>query len=306
LSASVSFYTTPSPDYAGEIVAAFEKKYPDIKVTYAHDHAARFLERVLQEALEGSCAADVMLLNGQQAQVLKQRGLLQPYRSPEAESFPDRARDPDGFGAQVFMVPFSLAYNTEKLAREEVPATYEALLDARWRGQLLFPDPRLSGSGAGWYALMKDAMGEEFLIRLAQQRLICKQNPEDRLARGEAQVLLAAMVDRIEKLKLKGDPVEWHPMPVMMAAGPHAVLFRNAPHPEEGKRLIDFFLSQEGQTIMSAYHISNRPGIRMRDPVFEAELRRLAGCNLKTFDSRHGQDYQKNQLSCVSLFVRED
>jgi iron(III) transport system substrate-binding protein len=303
-SSSVCFYTTPSPDYADELVSAFEKKYPGIRVTHDHDHAARFFERALNESLERRCPADVMLLNRQQADALKQRGLLQPYRSPEAQSFPDRAQDSDGFGAQVFMVPFSLAYHRQKLSREAVPTTYEALLHRRWKRQLLFPDPRLSGSGCGWYAIMKDEMGEEFLRRLAAQELICAQHAEERLAAGDGSILLAAMVDRIEKLKLKGAPVEWIPMPVMMVAGPHAVLFRDAPHPEDGKRLIDFFLSETGQTIMSRYHIPNRPGINMRDPMFVTELERLEGCRLATFGSQHGRDYEINQVKCVELFAR--
>ena len=305
-SSSVCFYTTPSPDYAGEIVAAFETQYPGIKVSYDHDHAARFFARVLQELTEGRCPADVMLLNRQQAEALKQRGFLQPYRSSEAQSFPERAQDADGFATQVFMVPFSLAYHTGKVARQEVPATYEALLAPCWRDQLLFPDPRLSGSGSGWYAIMKDQMGEAFLRSLAAQNLLCRQHAEDRLAAGEGTILIAAMIDRIEKLKLKGAPVDWITMPVMMVAGPHVVLFSAAPNPEAGKRLIDFFLSETGQTIMSRYHIPNRPGINMRNPMFAGELERLQSCRLTTFSAEHGRDYEMNQSSCVELFTRSN
>ena len=305
-SSSVTFYTTPSPDYADEIVAAFEIQHPEFKVSYDHDHAARFFARVLKELTEGRCSADVMLLNRQQAEALKQRGFLQSYRSPEAQSFPERAQDADGFATQVFMVPFSLAYHTGKLARHELPTTYEALLAPRWKDQLLFPDPRLSGSGSGWYAIIKDEMGESYLRALAAQNLICRQHAEDRLAAGEGTILIAAMIDRIEKLKLKGAPVEWITMPVMMVAGPHAVLFRAAPNPEAGQRLIDFFLSETGQTIMSRYHIPNRPGINMRDPMFAAELERLQNCRLTTFSAQHGRDYEMNQSSCVELFSRGD
>ncbi len=305
-SPSVCFYTTPSPDYADEIVAAFETKHPGIKVAFDHDHAARFFARVVKELANGDCPADVMLLNRQQAEALKQRGLLQPYRSPEAQSFPDHAQDPDGFATQVFMVPFSLAYHTGKLSRSEVPTTYDSLRDARWKNQLLFPEPRLSGSGSGWYAIMKDEMGEGFLRALAAQNLICRQHAEDCLAAGEGAILIAAMIDRVEKLKLKGAPVQWIPMPVMMVAGPHAVLFRDARHPEAGRRLIDFFLSETGQTIMSRYHIPNRPGIKTRDPMFAGELERLQGCRLVTFSAEHGRDYELNQRGCVELFSRAD
>jgi iron(III) transport system substrate-binding protein len=304
-SSKVCFYTTPSPDYAKEIVAAFESKYPRSKVRFDHDHAARFFTRVLKELTERRCPADVMLLNRQQAEALKQRGFLQPYRSAEAQSFPERAQDADGFATQVFMVPFSLAYHSEKLARAEVPTTYAALLAPRWKDQLLFPDPRLSGSGSGWYAIMKDEMGEDYLRQLAAQNLLCRQHAEDRLAAGEGTILIAAMIDRIEKLKLKGAPLDWLTMPVMMVAGPHAVLFRAAPNPEAGKQLIDFFLSEAGQTIMSRYHIPNRPGINMRDPMFAGELARLDGCRLQTFTAEHGRDYDMNQRRCVELFCRD-
>ena len=118
-------------------------------------------------------------------------------------------------------------------------------------------------------------MGERFLRELATQNLICKQRAEEHLAAGEGVILIAAMIDRIEKLKLNGARVEWMPMPAMMVAGPHAVLFRDAPHFEAGKRLIEFFLSEAGQTILSRYHIPNRPGINMSDPCFPASCSAL-------------------------------
>ena len=284
------------------MIAEFEKAHPGTTVRFVHDHAARFFARTLQECVEGRCPADIMLLNRQQAEALKHQGLLELYRSPEAESFPGRAQDADGFSTQVFMVPFSLAYHTGKLSRDEAPRRYEALLDARWRSELLFPDPSLSGSGSGWYALMKDELGDDYLCRLAGQRLICKQHAEDHLASGEGTVLIAAMIDRIERLKIQGAPVDWVPMPAMMVAGPHAVLFRHARNPEGGKKLIDFFLSKLGQTIISRYHIPNRPGIEMRDPLFADEIKRLDGCRLLTFSSQHGRDYEINQARCVELF----
>ena len=88
------------------------------------------------------------------------------------------------------MVPFSLAYHTGKLSRAEVPTTYEELLEPRWKNQLLFPDPRLSGSGSGWYAIMKDQMGERFLRELAAQNLICRHSAEEHLAAGEGVILI--------------------------------------------------------------------------------------------------------------------
>jgi iron(III) transport system substrate-binding protein len=243
------------------------------------------------------------MLNRQQAEVLKRRGFLQPYRSPESESLAERCHYLDGFGTQVFMVPFSLAYNTEKLAAREVPQRYEDLLDSRWKGKLLFPDPARSGSGAGWYMIMKDQLGESFLRGLAAQQLICKHPAEEHLAKGEGSILVAAILDHIERLKAKGAPVDWVPMPIMMVGGPHAVLFRHAENPAAAKLWIDFLHSAQGQEIMSRYHIPNRPGVKIREPVFEAVLKRLGARALTPFTAKDAAEYDADQAACVKLFT---
>lgn len=302
----VFLYSAPPPRFAEEIFAAFRRKYPAVECGWDHAPATQLFSRTLEEIAQGRCPADVMLLNRQQAEGLKQQGLLQPYLSPEAECFPEVFRDPDGFGTQVVMVPFSVAYHTGKVPPEEVPTTYEEILHPRWKGKLLYPDPRRSGSASGWYAVIKDRLGEPFLLKLAAQDPICKHDAEEWLAEGEGSILLAANVGHIEEQKNRGAPVDWVPMPVMMFAGPCAVLFRHAKHPEEGKRLIDFLLSEAGQEIMSGYHIPNRPGVTIREPLFASVRKRLEGCQLVTFTAKHGREYEANQARCIALFVEQN
>jgi iron(III) transport system substrate-binding protein len=299
---SVFVYTTPPPRFIQDLFNAFSKKYPEIETFVDHEPAALFLERALRELEEGKCPADVMMLNRQQAEVLKSRGFLQPYRSPESRSFPERCQDHDGFTTQIFMVPFSVAYHTGKVPSQDVPRRYEQLLEARWKGQLLFPDPARSGSGVGWYSIMKNHYGEDFLHQLAAQQLICKHPAEEYLTKGEGSVLIAANVGQIEELKNRGAPVDWTPMPVMMVGGPHACLFRHTCHAEEARKWIDFLMSEEGQEIMSGYHIPNRPGVKIRDAVFTAVLKRLEGHALTPFTTQNGAEYDVDLAQCIKRF----
>ncbi len=299
---SVFVYTTPPPRFIQDLFNAFSKKYPEIETFVDHDPAALFLERALRELEQGLCPADVMMLNRQQAQVLKSRGFLQPYRSPESQSFPERCQDDDGFSTQVFMVPFSVAYHTGMVPSRDVPQKYQDLLAPRWKGKLLFPDPARSGSGVGWYSIMKDHYGESFLHKLAEQQLICRHPAEDCLTKGEGSMLIAANVGQIEDLKNRGAPVDWTPMPVMMVGGPHACLFRHTRHSEEGKKWIDFLMSEEGQEIMSSYHIPNRPGVRIRDSVFITVLKRLEGHALTPFATQNGAEYDVDLAQCIKRF----
>ena len=299
---SVFVYTTPPPRFIPDLFDAFRKRHPEIETFVDHEPAALFLERALRELGEGTCPADIMMLNRQQAEVLKSRGFLQPYSSPESQSFPERCQDNDGFTTQVFMVPFSVAYHTGKVPSQDVPRRYEELLAPRWKGKLLFPDPARSGSGVGWYSIMKNHYGEDFLHNVAEQQLICKHPAEDCLAKGEGSMLIAANVGQIEDLKNRGAPVDWTPMPVMMVGGPHACLFRHARHAEEAKLWIDFLMSEEGQEIMSVYHIPNRPGVKIRDAVFATVLKRLEGHALTPFAIQSGAEYAADLAQCIKRF----
>ncbi len=297
----VVMYIAPSPTYVEEIFAAFHKKYPGVETECVHEPAARFLDRVISELERGESRADIMLLNRQQVEVLKIKGFIEKYASPEGSTFPKRARD--ACGTQVLIKPFSMAYNTERVSPCELPARYEDLLLPRWKGELLYPDPQTSGSGSGWYAVMKDYLGEDFFRRLAEQDLACRHDPEKWLAEGRRSIIVAAMVDRIEKMKAEGAPVDWLPMPVMWFAGPFAVLFRGAKHPNAGKRLIDLLLSAEGQQIVSRYgFLPNRPGVAV-DKNQKAIQEKLKGVKLVSFKASHGRQYFKNHADLLRLFV---
>lgn len=88
-------------DFADDIFGAFQRKYPGVKTEYIHEPPGRFMDRVLIEQECGKNDADIMLLSSQMMEVLKVRGLIDPYQSPENATFPERAKDPDGYRTQL-------------------------------------------------------------------------------------------------------------------------------------------------------------------------------------------------------------
>src|SRR3990170_7309806 len=123
----VVMYMTPKPygGFAEELFTAFRMKYPGVKTEYVHEPPALFIDRVLFEKEHGKNDGDIMLLSGQMMEVLKIRGFIDRYESPEGVTFPERAKDPDGYATQLWIVPFSIAYNTAKVSPDEVPTRYE-------------------------------------------------------------------------------------------------------------------------------------------------------------------------------------
>jgi ABC-type Fe3+ transport system substrate-binding protein len=296
----VVMYLTPPPDFIEELFTAFRMKYPGVEIEYIHEPPGRFIDRVIIEMETGENNADIMLLARQQMELLKLRGFIDRYDSPENATFPERARDPDGYATQIDMVPFSIAYNTQKVAPHELPTQYEDLLAPKWKGRLIYPDPRTRGSG--WYADMKEYLGEDFFRQLVKQNLCYERHCEERLCEGNYSILVAGIVHDIERMKDKGAPVDWIPMPIVHFGGPFAVLFHKAKHPNLGKRLIDFLLSVEGQQIISRYRIPNRPGVPIREKTIGRVMEKLKGAKLVSFKANHGQIYHKYHAEALRLF----
>jgi iron(III) transport system substrate-binding protein len=186
--------------------------------------------------------------------VLKSRGVLAPYRSPSSEGIPSALVDPEGhwtgFSARIRVI----AYNTKLVQHAEAPQSIFDLADPKWRGQVAIADPRFGSTSfhvAALYAMAGDEKMDEFFRRLKANgvRVVDGNSVvRDLVARGEVKVGLTD-TDDVNVAIEDGQPIamvlpdaDGLGVPVM----PNMVSFiANAPHPDEGKRLIDYLLSAD-------------------------------------------------------------
>ena len=186
--------------------------------------------------------------------VLKARGVLAPYRSPSAEGIPAALVDPDGFWTGFSARIRVIAYNTALVTPEAAPRSVFDLADPRWRGQVAIADPRFGSTSfhvAALYAAAGDERMDAFFRRLKANgvRVVDGNSVvRDLVARGEVQIGLTdtddvnvAIEDRqpIAMVLPDADGLGVPVMPNMVS------LIANAPHADEGRRLIDYLLSRE-------------------------------------------------------------
>jgi iron(III) transport system substrate-binding protein len=186
--------------------------------------------------------------------VLKSRGVLTPYRSPSSEGIPSVLIDPEGhwtgFSARIRVI----AYNTKLVKAEEAPQSIFDLADAKWRGQVAMADPRFGSTSfhvAALYAMAGDEKMDDFFRRLKANgvRVVDGNSVvRDLVARGDVKVGLTD-TDDVNVAIESGQPIA---MVLPDAAGlgvpvmPNMVsLIANGPHPDEGRRLIDYLLSSD-------------------------------------------------------------
>lgn len=186
--------------------------------------------------------------------VLKSRDVLAPYRSPNAKGIPPVLVDPDGYWTGFSARMRVIVYNTKSVKADEAPASIFELADPKWKGQVAMADPRFGSTSfhvAALYALAGDEKMDDFFQRLKANgvRIVDGNSVvRDLVARGDIKVGLTD-TDDVNVAIEDGQPVSMVlpdkgglGVPVM----PNMVsLIANAPHPDEGKQLIDYLLSTD-------------------------------------------------------------
>jgi len=186
--------------------------------------------------------------------VLKSRDVLAPYRSPSAEGIPAALVDPEGYWTGFSARMRVIAYNTALVKPEDAPRSVFDLADPKWRGQVAMADPRFGSTSfhvAALYALAGDEKMDDFFRRLKANGVkVVDGNSvvRDLVARGEVKVGLTD-TDDVNVAIEDGQPIA---MVLPDSAGlgvpmmPNMLsLIADAPHPDEGRKLIDYLLSPD-------------------------------------------------------------
>ena len=205
--------------------------------------------------------------------VLKSRAVLAAYRSPAADGIPEALVDPEGYWTGFSARIRVIVYNTQLVATDEAPQSVFDLTDPRWRGRVALADPRFGSTSfhvAALYEEVGDATMDEFFQALAANdvRVVDGNSVvRDLVARGEAYVGLTD-TDDVNVAIEDGQPVamilpdrDGLGVPVM----PNMVsLIANAPHPQEGRALIDYLLSPDVERVLAqseAVQLPLHPGV---------------------------------------------
>jgi iron(III) transport system substrate-binding protein len=247
----VVVYTSLNTKDSVPLTEAFEKK-TGIKVQLWRASSEKVLQRALAEARAGRFACDVLETNAPEMEAMYREGLLDEFFSPHFADLPPAAFPKHRHYVAGRFNFFTIGYNTNLVKPEEVPNSYEDLLQPRWAGRL-----GIEGSDVDWFAAVVKAMGEK--KGLAYFRKLAQSKPQIRtghtlmaelVASGEIPLALTLYNHNIERLVVKGAPVKWKPLAPTFGR-PNAIgLAKRAPHPHTALLFADFLLSKDGQTIL--------------------------------------------------------
>ena len=251
------------------ITAAFQKKYPDLKLTYWRGDSEDIALKLSAEIRANSLKVDIVEGTGIGEMAVK-AGFALPAWSPQLASIPENIRDQRQLWMPTRMSYFSAAYNTRLVPTSEMPTTFEGLLDPKWKGKIAWP---LTASSAAplFVTNLRIAWGEEkardYLEKLSKQDVINfgsgnARTLVDRVIAGEYAIALAIFAHHPFISAAKGAPVASMLMPPVASAAGTMVVPKGVRHPHAALLLIDFLLSREGQEILaSAEYLPVRPDV---------------------------------------------
>jgi len=262
-------YTSMSEEDLDAVLASFKETYPFVTTAFYRESGEQVLTQALAETQSGQYLADVYEIDSISTNRLIQEGLLAPYITLESSAYPDDAKDQDGYWTVDRINTVVIGYNTDLVALSDIPATWEDLLDPKWKGKMAVErsDIELLGDMvAAWGQEKAYAFWEGIA---AQEPAMIDGHTElaEALAAGEYAISPTLYAHRVEKLKSKGEPVEWVKTDPVFAYTQVIALAANAPHPATAKLFINWLLSESGQTLIRDLgRIPARAGISTDPP----------------------------------------
>ena len=271
---SLSLYASMAEKDLMRLVSEFERRY-GIEVKVWCSGKTNVLRRAVTEARAGRFEVDVVHNPSPEMELLHREGLLREVRSPYARELISEAVAPhrEWAGPRVYI--FVQAYNTNRVAREELPKTFSDLLDPRWKGRIA-----VEAKEQEWFfTLVREMGGEEglkFFRDLVARNGLTVRNGNALLnnlvVAGEVPFALTLYSYLPEQSKKSGAPVGWIALAPTVAYTDGIGVMKHAPHPHAAVLFYDFVLS-DGQALLAELnhvisHRRNEPNLRKFDLKF--------------------------------------
>ncbi|WP_202532752.1 2-aminoethylphosphonate ABC transporter substrate-binding protein [Streptomyces sp. SID3212] len=244
-----------------QVFKDFEAK-TGIEVKYVEGGSGEMVQRAVRE--RSNTQADVIVTLPPFIQQADAQGLLQKYvpRGADQVAPADRARD--GKWTSVVNNYFGFVRNTKELNGAQAPTTWEDLLDSSYKDKVQYSTPGVAGDGtAVVIKAMHDFGGKDEAMAYLKKLQANNVGPSSSTSK------LAPKVDKGEILVANGDvqmnfaqarsmpnlgiwfPAKEGGTPTTFALPYAAGLVAKSPHTGNGRKLLDFMLTDAAQKQVS-------------------------------------------------------
>ena len=225
---------------------------------YTRISTSKFLPTVLTEFQAGKLMADVLQAPLPVMEMLKDQGVLAPYKSPAAAGYPEWASKDDQI--QTFGIEYvGLIYNKELVKPADVPKRYEDLTDPKWKNKIVMANPGTHATTISWLVGLKEnvfkseAEWMQFVKGLAANKpmFVSSFGPTPApVESGQKSIAISMPKYIITKAPA---PLDWARVEQPLLGTPRGMaIAASAKNPNAAKLFMDYWLSKEAMGMLAA------------------------------------------------------
>lgn len=204
--------------------------------------------------------ADVTYLGGIAADPARDAGVLTPYKPKGWDKIPASLKDPEGHWFTIHSGTLGLFVNKAALGGKPVPQSWSDLLKPEYKGLVGYLDPTSAAVGQLGVMAINLALGGSYdnldpAIRFFKelqknQPIVPKQTSYARVISGEIPILLDYDFNAYRGQYKDMAPVAFVIPKEGTLVFPYVMgLVKNGPHAANGRKVLDFVLSDESQAM---------------------------------------------------------
>lgn len=248
----VVVYSPHGGEMLGDYEALFEAAYPDIDLQVLDMGAKDVYSRIRAEKSRPQCdvwwgAPSTMFMQA------ANEDLLASYVPSWSGAIEPQFKDPEGRWHATYRSPLAILFNDRQYTADDMPATWDGLLDDSWKGKISLRKPLESGTmrtfisamidraeseeaGLGWLKQFHASTGE-YLGNPALLFDHIKKNPEN--------ISVWLMPDIVMQAVRNGFPFGYHVPPDTPVLTDAIAIVANAPHRDGAEKFYEFVTTEE-------------------------------------------------------------
>jgi putative spermidine/putrescine transport system substrate-binding protein len=243
-------------DWASQLKAIQQKT--GVSVPHDNKNSGQSLAALIAE--KANPVADVTYLGGQFGITAKEAGVTAAYKPANWDQIPADLKDSDGFWFTIHSGTLGLFINKAALGNKPVPKSWRDLLKPEYKGMVGYLDPTSAAVGYVGLVAVNQALGGSFdnfdpafsFFKELQknQPIVPKQTSYARVLSGEIPILFDYDFNAYRGKFTDKSPVEFVIPTEGTVVVPYVMaLVKGSPNAENGKKVLDFTLSDEGQRL---------------------------------------------------------
>ena len=252
----VSWYTSTPVEAAQKIAKLFEDE-TGIKVQLFRSGGSAILRRFMQEYEAKRIATDVLTTSDPAAAAsLTRKGVFVPFKPANFDKIPAEAKDKDGAYIAQRLNMLGIFVRGDKVPEAQRPKTWSDLTNAKYKGQMVMPDPSFTALQLIAVGTLAQKLGWDFYEKLRKNDTMIVQGHQqvsDMLKRGE-RIIAAEGLDSyaVDDRRDGHDIVTIYPTEGAFAIPSPTSIIKGSPNPNAAKAFAAFMISDAVQKMFPA------------------------------------------------------